>query len=214
MNYYSQPFLSNSYLGEIAKAVHDKHQIDPVVLQKAFAYGSDIDAMLTEPSELDLEGDNLRAALLSHKAVHSVPILSQLLTHRDVKFQHECYGKLEGVNFKAKLDGIVKPLGFLIEIKTTASQSESSFFANGFKNLDYDRQIAVYLDLSKTDTCIMIAITKKEPIKVFHRVFTRASPEYLSGKAKYQKLISIYKKVLMPQNEFNLNYPQTFQPSI
>ena len=100
------------------------------------------------------------------------------------------------IKSRIKLDLYYKPNNIGGDIKTTSCSSERAFI-NSIFALDYDRQSAFYMDNAKIDRFVLIGLGKKTNKQGVHPIYKyaikRGSDAYLSGLAKYQKLVFLHK---------------------
>jgi hypothetical protein len=203
-DYYQIKRLSNSFLTTIKREFlkGSSFYLDPEVLQSAYAFGSLVDALIFEPEKVDVlhpkieQGRRMKEAFLSNK------LCAKFIRMKECQPQHEYYKMYQGEPFKAKLDAVIKNLKTGLEFKTTACSSQSSFRKTAFEELDYDRQIAIYMDIANLDIMLLAAVSKTPKPKVFTIVVERGDEVYLSGKNKANYLIDVYKQHIKPLGIF------------
>jgi hypothetical protein len=204
MDYYKVPMLSNSYLGELDRLVNDKFMPSEEVLQKAFYVGNQVDYSLFEQDKLDSTNPELESILQMRDAVMKHPLFQAYYKHPQAKHQHEVYRLIQGVPIKGKLDSWIKPIKTFCEFKTTACLTLDAFVKLAFGTLNYDRQIATYMQLTKADTCILVAVSKKNH-KVFSYIVKRGDNTYKQGLQKLNEALKLY---LEYQEFSNFEYPR------
>lgn len=202
--YYTLPLLSNSQLGELDRLHNEKFKPSEEVLAKAFKAGNQIDYSLFEPVLLDKEDPNLPNILKMKEAVMANDLFKAYYNHPDCKHQHEIYRLVKGIPFKCKLDSYLKPLSLFMEFKSTACKTKQSFMQAAFgEQLNYDRQIALYMNLAKVDKCIFVGVSKFN-FQVFILIVERGDKIYKQGYKKLQDTLAIFQQY---RPFINLQYP-------
>jgi hypothetical protein len=206
-NYYLRPEVSNSDLSWLKKYwMPEKQWID---LEKAYAFGSLIDAMITESDRVDyfkrrLQYDNYQftaedfeKAKEMKKAFYRDPFCEQIA--KQCSFQHVTVKpdfKINYEGFEFSLDARCKwdlysaDFDFGGDIKSTTATTQKECEA-AVRHFDYDRSRAWYMDLAGRSNDMLIFISKMN-FKIFKVPIKRDSPLYLDGKAKYQELAFRY----------------------
>lgn len=202
-NYRAFPAVSNSDLTATEKYWMPQQQY--IDLQVAYANGTLIDAMITEPERVDyfkltVKGEDYRysaeefeAAKEMRKAFYKDPFCADFV--KRCKFQHITYVPEFKVNYqgfeftvpaKCKWDLYRPDIDLGGDIKSTACTTQKQVEA-AVEYFAYDRSRAWYMDLAKRNNDILIFISKKNfqvfkvPVKRFGRIFNE-------GKEKYQEL--------------------------
>lgn len=200
-NYRSFPAVSNSDLTEMEKYwMPDSKFID---LQKAFANGTLLDAMITEPHRVDffkltVKGEDYQyseqefeAAKEMKRSFYKDSFCASFV--KQCRFQHITYKpnfkiQYEGFEFslpaKCKWDLFRPDIDLSGDIKTTACTTQKQV-EEALRYFDYDRSRAWYMDLESRSNDILIFISKVN-YKVFKIPVKRDSSIYKDGKAKYQ----------------------------
>ena len=195
--------LSNSYLGELDRIVYDKFMPSEEVLNKAFYIGNQVDYSLFEQDKLDSSNPELESVLAMREAVLKHPLFQAYYNHPQAKHQYEIYRLIKGVPMKGKLDSFIKLLKTIFEFKTTSCLTQDAFLKMAFGTLNYDRQIAKYMNLANADTCILFAVSKKNH-KTFSYIVKRGDKIYNQGLQKLNDAIKLY----FEYREFsNFKYP-------
>lgn len=202
-NYRAFPAVSNSDLTWLQKQyMPEDRYID---LRKAYANGTLIDAMITEPEKVDYfqrrvagedyqySDDEFAAAIEMKKVFYKDPFCAQFV--KGCKFQHISYSPAfpvenDGFKFtlpaKCKWDLFRTDIDLSGDIKSTACTTQKQV-EEALRHFEYDRSRAWYMDLEKRNNDILIFISKVN-FKIFKVPITRASSIYKDGKAKYQEL--------------------------
>lgn len=207
INYRSFPAVSNSDLSTLEKYwIPENIYID---LEKAYANGTLIDCMITEPDKvnyfkLKVEGekynysaDEFAAAKEMKKVFYKDPFCSQFV--QQCKFQHISYNpafkiSFEGIDFtlpaKCKWDLFRPDIDLSGDIKSTACTSQKQV-EEALRYFQYDRSRAWYMDLENRNNDILIFISKVN-FKIFKVPIKRNDSIYKDGKAKYQDIAFKY----------------------
>jgi hypothetical protein len=206
-NYYLRPEVSNSDLTWLKKYwMPEKLWVD---LEKAYANGSLIDAMITEPERVDyfklrLQYDNYQfsqedfeRAKEMKKAFYRDPFCQQMV--KQCSFQHITIRPGFQINYEGfdfSLDARCKwdlycpsfDLGGDIKSTTATTQKQAE---EAVRHFEYDRSRAWYMDLAGRSNDILIFISKVN-FKIFKVPVKRNSELYREGKLKYQELAFRY----------------------
>ena len=194
MNYYQVKCLSNSQLGELDRMQNEKFRPSEEILQRAFQVGNQIDYSLFEPQNVDKDDPNLPNILKMKEAVMEHSLFKAYYNHPECKHQHEVYRIISGIPFKCKLDSYLKRFKLIMEFKSTACKSEQSFMQAAFgEQLNYDRQIALYMNLANVDKCIFVGISKVN-FKVFVLVVERDDKIFKQGMKKLRDALAIFQQ--------------------
>ena len=203
INYRSFPAVSNSDLTWLEKYwMPEELFID---LRKAYANGTLIDAMITEPQKvnyfkLTVEGDDYQysadefeAAREMKKSFYRDPFCAAFV--KQCKFQHISYDpsfkvKHDGFEFslpaKCKWDLFRTDIDLSGDIKSTACTTQKQV-EEAIRHFEYDRSRAWYMDLERRNNDILIFISKVN-FRVFKVPIKRNDEIYKEGKQKYQEL--------------------------
>lgn len=202
-NYRQFPAVSNSDLGWLQEYWMNKQQI--VDLRSAYANGTLIDAMITEPHKVNyftyrVSGEDylytreeFERAKEMKKAFYKDPFCSSFI--KQCKFQHISYNPVfpitfEGFNFtlpaKCKWDLFRTDIDLSGDIKSTVATTQKQC-EEAFRYFNYDRSRAWYMDLEKRSNDIVIFISKVN-YKVFKIPIKRNSEIYNDGLKKYQEI--------------------------
>lgn len=202
-NYRSFPAVSNSDLSEIEKYWMPEHiRLD---LEKAYANGTLIDAMITEPNKVDffklkVEGEKYQysaeefeRAREMKKSFYKDPFCSQFV--KQCKFQHISYNSAFPVEYgsvkftvpaKCKWDLFRPDIDLSGDIKSTVCTTQKQC-EEVVRHFSYDRSRAWYMDLENRNNDILIFISKVN-FKIFKVPIKRGDALYRDGKKKYQDL--------------------------
>ncbi len=202
--YYSRTEVSNSDLSWLKKYWMPAQQI--IDYEKAYKFGSLIDAMITESHRVDYflfrvddiqytaedfdKAEEMKRSFMRDPLCKSM--LSQASTQsvmaKVCKFR---YGTLEyEMPARCKWDIWMDHANWGGDIKSTAATTQKQF-EEAVRYFDYDRQRAWYMDIAKSDTDILIGISKVN-FKVFKVPIKRGDSLYNSGREKYEELAFRY----------------------
>jgi hypothetical protein len=202
-NYRGFPAVSNSDLGWLAEYWMPKNVV--IDLRTAYANGTLIDAMITEPEKvnyfkLTVEGedynysnDEFERAKEMKKAFYKDSFCASFV--KQCKFQHISYNPAFPVNYegfdftvaaKCKWDLFRPDIDLSGDIKSTACTTQKQV-EEAVRYFKYDRSRAWYMDLEKRNNDILIFISKVN-FKVFKVPIKRGDTIYTEGKKQYQEL--------------------------
>ena len=174
-------------------------------LEKAYAFGSLIDAMITEPHLVDyfklrlqyndyqFTQEDFEKAKEMKRAFDRDPFCRQIV--QQCNFQHVSVRKgfpitYEGIEFtldaRAKWDLFCPSFDLGGDIKSTTATTQKQA-EEAVRYFDYDRSRAWYMDLEGRSNDILIFISKVN-FKIFKVPVKRDGELYKAGKAKYQEL--------------------------
>lgn len=197
--YYNLTEVSNSDLGWLQEQLHPRQSFDPT---SAYRFGNLIDAMITEPQQVDFFGRRLgsaqftveefeQAQTMKH-AFYSDAFCNNIAQRADgqkVMRQRREFNYM-GYDFhlpvRCKWDLWREDWGIGGDIKSTAATSQSQFEAAA-RHFNYDRQRAWYMDIAGSSEDVLIGISKVN-FKIFKVFINRQSPWYTDGFAKYNDL--------------------------
>jgi hypothetical protein len=202
-NYRAFPAVSNSDLTELEEYWQPQSVV--LDLRSAFANGTLIDCMITEPQKvnyfkLTVEGedysysaDEFERAKEMKKAFYKDPFCEEFV--RQCKFQHISYNPAFPIQYgdvrftlpaKCKWDLFRDDIDLSGDIKSTACTTQKQC-EEALRHFGYDRSRAWYMDLENRNNDILIFISKVN-YKVFKVPIKRGSELYNEGKVKYQDL--------------------------
>lgn len=206
--YFAMDGVSNSTLSYIKNYfTPNLFQMDKDIRDKAYAFGTLIDALITEPEKvnhfnrtvgrLDFNKQEFETALRMKDACLSDPFCAEILPlceFQRVSVVEQFAIDHDGIEFslkaKCKWDIFVEGFDLSGDIKSTSATTQQEF-ENAVNFFDYDRQRAWYMDLEHRSNDILIGISKVN-YKVFKVPVKKGSNLYNSGRAKYQELAFKY----------------------
>lgn len=202
-NYRAFPAVSNSDLGWLEKYWLPENVV--VDLEKAYANGTLIDAMITESHRLDYfnyrvrdepyrySADEFANAELMKKAFYRDPFCAQLVkqcSFQRISYQPRFRIEHDGIEFfipaKSKWDLFCEHFDMGGDIKSTMCTTQKQC-EEAVRYFNYDRSRAWYMNLENRCNDILIFISKINH-KVFKVPVTRGSELFKQGQAKYEEL--------------------------
>lgn len=218
MNYYRRSEVSNSDLTALMRVYYGKDDISEE-LEGVYAFGSLVDAMLTEPLKvrtIDMTlteddgnviqfsyDDFVQATIMANRA-RKDPIIAAIIKHmagqyifvRTLRFQYE--GEDLALRCRCKFDQFSKAMKMGADYKTTSCTSLKQF-REAIPHFHWDRQAAFYMDLARIDRHWIIGISKKTG-EVFKHVIERGDLLHTAGVAKYSFWAYRWKLFIEPFN--------------
>lgn len=215
VNYYKQhDFISNSTFGAFKDWLNNAPKLN---LENAFAFGNLVDALMTESHLVDraarsvmlADGDmayftpeQMKQADGMIAAAYADPMAAPLLKQMDYQyeqyvdsFEFEYHGNVFTLPIRIKMDGHAGKIKTGIDIKTTSCTTRKGFI-DSLYDLHYDRQSALYMDVSGCDKFWFIGLGKipdrRGKYSVFIYAFKRGDEFYRVGKAKYSLWAYLY----------------------
>ena len=203
--YYLRPEVSNSDLSELQKYWLPESRI--IDLEKAYAFGSLIDAMITEPTKLDYfkltcEGyqhtsEDFERAAEMKKAFYRDAFCANMVKQcifQKVSAKPNFKINYDGFEFelpvRAKWDLFCENFDLGGDIKSTACTTQKQC-EECVRYFEYDRSRAWYMDIENRSNDILIFISKVN-YKIFKIPVKKGGEIYNTGKAKYQELAFRY----------------------
>lgn len=210
-NYYTRPEVSCSTLKSLKQALYLTKRPDN--LQHIFDYGSLVDALVTEPENIDHSTNTLhlahggvatftdedwQKACDQKRSIMKDPYLAQLfsvadsqVTATDDEFEF-CY---QGFTFtmpvRMKADADLPRIDTTADLKTTACTTQKAAVAS-ISHFDYDMQGAFYMDVLRRKRFLFAFSSKKGKKEVFKHAMQRGDDLYQSGLAKYSYWAYMY----------------------
>jgi len=187
--YFEHDIFSNSFLTMLKEKVKAK-PLQRILKEDAhfLKFGREFeDALL-----YDKETDDLMIKSMVKK-VRSNKVYQTIINHPKVRIQHEYYRRIYDLKFKCKVD-LVIPGKLVPDIKSTNAKTYNTFLRS-IMRFDYDRQIYIYMTMTKCPG-LLIGCSKQKDPKVYLVSVQENDPLYLSGKRKAEELITILKAFL------------------
>lgn len=199
--YYSREEVSNSDLGWLQKYWLPENKI--IDLEKAYAFGTLIDCMITEPFKINYfkltcaayqyTKEDFEVAEEMKKSFMRDPLCAQLASAADyqkISVRNDFPIDHEGFNFslsvRCKWDLFISKFDMSADIKSTVCTTQKQF-EECVRYFDYDRQRAWYMDIEGRCNDVLIGISKKN-FQIFKVPVRKGSELYNSGRKKYEEL--------------------------
>ncbi len=202
-NYYYRPEVSNSDLSWLEEYWQPKAVV--LDLQRAYAFGSLIDAMITEPHKVDyfkyrvqwvdfqFTKEDFENAKRMKGAFLADPFCRMVIdscSFQKTTIREDFAIEYEGVKFtmpaRCKWDFFHETVDLSGDIKSTVATTQAQC-ENLVSYFNYDRSRAWYMDLEGRSNDMLVFISKVN-FKVFKIPVKRGGAIYNRGKAKYQEL--------------------------
>ncbi len=207
--YYERDEVSNSDLTALKNLLHPRMQYGD--REAAFRFGSLVDAIVTEPSRVDVfaltvDGEQYSADEFAHaRGMHDAlraearndRLLAMVLdgaeTQRVMVRKAQRFGYC-GFPFtldtRCKWDWWLPFCKFGGDLKTTFAETQKQF-DEAVDFFDWDRSRAWYMDIAHSDRDFIYAISKKNN-RMFKKFIVRGDDIYLRGREKYEELAFQY----------------------
>ncbi|OCB77994.1 PD-(D/E)XK nuclease-like domain-containing protein [Flavobacterium crassostreae] len=199
--YFGRNEVSNSDLSWL-KDYWSDNKMDEVSKEKAYKFGTLIDAVITEPFKVDyfkfqVDGvqyseEDFEKAILMKKAFMKDPLAENLLKQSDtqkvmITNRTFTYDEVEfNLDTRCKWDLWMDGLGWGGDLKSTTATTQKQF-EEAVRYFDYDRQRAWYMDIAGSNQDVLIGVSK-ENYKVFKVPIRRGDELFNSGFKKYNEL--------------------------
>lgn len=201
--YFLRKEISNSDLTALDKYFNPERFTYDVV--KAFAEGTLIDAMITEPHKVDfykfrVEGEDyqysaeqFQNSVEMKRAFLRDPFCAQLLKQCSAQrvtvkenFKMNYEGFDFALNMRCKWDLFAETIDLSADIKSTTATTQKQA-EEAVRHFNYDQSRALYLDLEDRGNDMIIFISKVNK-KIFKVPVRRGGSIYNEGKKKYTEL--------------------------
>lgn len=198
--YYGRTEVSNSDLSWLNDL--NKPEEDPIIKERAYRFGSLLDAVVTEPFKVDYfkykvddtqyTKEEFEKAIAMKQSFLNDPLARNILEQSDmqkvmIKTRSFSY---DGIEFelpvRCKWDLWMPSAGWGGDLKSTTATTQEQFEA-AVKFFDYDRQRAWYMDIAGSDKDVLIGVSKVN-YKVFKVPIRRDDELYKAGFHKYNEL--------------------------
>ncbi|WP_019540533.1 hypothetical protein [Proteiniphilum acetatigenes] len=212
--YFNRKEVSNSDLTELKNLLYPRTQYGDK--EKAFKFGTLIDAIITEPDRVDfykltvddvlyLKEDfdlaiEMRKSLIaeSRKDTFLANVLKHASTQTVSIRQNQPFdycGFEFTLDTRCKWDFWLSSVNFGGDLKSTFAESQKQF-EEAIDFFDWDRSRAWYMDIIGSDRDFIYAISKKN-CKVFKYFIQRGDKTYEKGKEKYLDLAFKYWQLIV-----------------
>jgi len=198
--YFGRDEVSNSDLSWLKS--YWAPQMDEVIKDKAYKFGTLLDAIITEPFKVDFfklqvdgvqySDEDFEKGLRMKSAFMNDPLAKNILSQSDtqkVMIVNRSF-HFEDVDFKldtrCKWDLWMDGMGWGGDLKSTTATTQKQF-EEAVRYFDYDRQRAWYMDIAGSNQDVLIGVSKVN-FKVFKVPIRRDDELFKSGFKKYNEL--------------------------
>ena len=205
MNYHAHPYLSNSKLTAFGQEIGVLPILSETDPYDNFRLGTLFDALETEPHLINLKLGKILGTdytftkveyennLAMQRSLHANPFYKVILRQQPelqkiIINDAFCFGDLEPIGFRAKLDLFCPNL--VIDLKTTSSTIQEQF-EHSCEGFGYYRQMLLYMILTGAKNSVILGVSKSNH-KVFIVKFDENHPLYKETYEMCYKLISRY----------------------
>lgn len=193
-DYFNHEFASNSDLKKLVKMMEDGVVDEPENLSDIFDLGTLIHAILLEPHLADRTHKDYELAKEMAKTFMKDPLCHQLMFLHDFKREWEFYRyNVHGIKARCKMDGKSTSMSAILEYKGLACRSQKEF-DEAIYRFNYDQGAAWYLDVTNYKHCLIVAVSKKDPRRIFKRLIDRDHLIYKIGEEKVVKAVTLWKE--------------------
>lgn len=208
-DYYALPEVSNSDLTALKEVLHPRPAFGD--RERAFRFGSIVDAIITEPHRVDflrmeIDGKPVDAEEFLHaremqRALRAEarkdPFLAKVLETAETQCCMVNHGQeFENGGFRFTLDTRCKWDWWIPawnaggDLKTTFASTQAEF-NDAVDFFDWDRSRAWYMDIARSDRDFIYAISKRN-CNIFKLFIKRGDDIYSRGRDKYEELAFKY----------------------
>lgn len=208
--YYMRSEVSNSDLTSLKQMLHPV-PFDEAARERAFRFGSLVDAIITEPDRVNYYAltvddeqytdDEFLHAKEMYRSLRAearrdaflARVLEQAETQRcmankEQPFEYGGFGFT--LDTRCKWDWWMAAFGFGGDLKTTSCRSQHEF-SEAVDFFDWDRSRAWYMDIAHSDRDFIYAISKHN-CNIFKLFINRGDTTYNRGREKYEELAFQY----------------------
>lgn len=179
-------FISNSELKRLFKMAGGGFQ-EPENLDRIFEFGTLVHALLFEPLKANHnDPDIVLARMMAHTFRHD-PMCQRIMSVSDLRCEHEFYRyDVFGFQAKCKVDFGSKLLNTAGEFKRLSCVNDRQF-EEAIDRFDYDQGAAWYIHTTQRKRCLIAAVSKKEPTRIFKKLVEIGDPIYKRGIEKIDR---------------------------
>jgi len=180
--------ITNTDLGDLSRKLAHAYRPD---LRDAFAYGTAVDAAITQPSKLHFADKYYVIAQRKKALAHSIPHISKFIEISKKQQMFSAVIEIDGKPRTVKCLADLSSRNALGDIKTTACVTDTSF-RKSCKQLGYYRQSAWYMNIVGVDVMYLIGLSKRAD-SVFLECVRRGDANYEYGMNEIQSLLQYMK---------------------
>ena len=179
--YYQRSEVSNSDLTELKNLLYPRTQYGDK--EKAFKFGSLIDAMITEPERVRYDKRMVDDVLYSGE---DWELAQAMIKSLRMEARHDPLIKYALEQSDKQKFMVNKNQKFQGDLKTTFASSQKQF-NEAIDFFDWDRSRAWYMDIAGSKQDFIVAISKKNQ-QIFKATIKKDGTLYKRGKEKYEEL--------------------------
>lgn len=193
MNYFDHEYASNSDLKKLVKMMESDSPEDQQNLEEIFDLGTLIHAILLEPHLANHSHKDYELAKEMAKTFMKDKLCHQLMFLSDFKREWEFYRQnVHGIKARCKMDGKSASMSAILEYKGLACRSQKEF-EEAIYRFNYDQGAAWYLDVTQYKYCLIVAVSKKDPRRIFKQLIDRDHLIYKTGEVKVVKAVNLWR---------------------
>lgn len=196
MNYFERSEISSSDIKAFLKKLGGG-MAEPANLESIFSLGTLIHASILEPhlKDLSMSKEDLELANKMKNTFYKDSLCQMFIMRPDFCREEEVYGEIQVgdmvINARCKCDGLSRGIASILELKSTACNTEKSF-KEAIDRLMYDMSAVLYMLLTNAKMMLIVGICKKNPDLLFKKLIKKHDETYLQGE---QKLIDALKLI-------------------
>lgn len=176
-------WISNSYLKQIMGCVF------PPNIDRIFEFGHLAHACIFEPAKANTVDPDFSLACRMRDTFFKDQLCAGLMKYPNIMTEHEFYRSVDGLRRRCKADTSISDFRLIIEFKGLAISNEKSFL-EAIDHFDYDMGAAFYIDTTRYDRELIVAVSKKKPDNLYRFMIEKGDRVYQRGRAKYIEAIS------------------------
>jgi hypothetical protein len=199
-DYYSLDIFSNSELSRLLRIITGRLDLNEEdensIGHDYYRVGNAYDALVLGGSEEVVLEDTTERLMVESMVRLTLkhPIIKAFKEHPKFKPQYEFFKRFYGLNFKCRLDGIIRGGDKILELKSTTATTQDAF-ENVIDMFDYDRQVFVYLTMSGANKCAIVGCQKNINPKIFVKWIEVGDIAWQRGKEKTEYLINYLRNI-------------------
>jgi len=189
-DYRNHPYVANSDLKRLKSELVGSPVPDN--LEEIFAFGTLSHALILEPHLADYTHKDIMLGIEMRDTFMADEFCQAFVEHPDFVPERHFYNKdILGIQGKCMMDGSIESRKDILEFKSLAVTTQSAF-EEAIYHFDYDMGAAWYIDVSKFDRLLIVAVSKKNTKRLFKMIIDRDHEAYKSGLEKYTEWVERY----------------------
>ena len=190
--YFDREELSNSQLSTYKSLLEGHVGIN--YSKDALLLGSVVDAVLTAsemPNDIPIEvmelAEAMAASFMANKANKNIVDTwsSQVAFVSDIEYHYGCETGI--VTGRCLTDFYNERFKIIADLKTTSASTDKEW-DKAVVEFAYYRQAAWYMNITKSDTFVLLAVSKHKPHNLFKTVIKRGDELYNNGFKEYSAI--------------------------